>query len=155
VLHHIEEPGRVFREVRRTLRPGGAFYADESPSQHYLDALMALNPRSPMADAVRHERDRLLSDAGEYQRLYGIQPELVQRAMAQNYSWHALRQEKLERLLRSAGFVTIQFTFRRFIGEDLCRQQGGEALVSAVQSHLVSLLPLTLGLFKYFVLVAR
>jgi ubiquinone/menaquinone biosynthesis C-methylase UbiE len=155
VLHHIEEPGRVFREVRRTLRPGGAFYADESPSQHYLDALMALNPRSPMADAVRHERDRLLSDAGEYQRLYGVPVEVVQRAMTQNYSWHALRQEKLERLLRSAGFVTIKFSFRRFIGEDLCLQQGGEALVTAIQSHLVSLLPLTRGLFKYFVLVAR
>ena len=108
-----------------------------------------------MADAVRHERDRLLSDPGEYQRLYGVPVEVVQRAMAQNYSRHALRQENLERLLGSAGFVTIKLSFRRFIGEDLCRKEGGEALVSAVQSHLVSLLPLTRGLFKYFVLVAR
>jgi ubiquinone/menaquinone biosynthesis C-methylase UbiE len=155
VLHHIAEPGRVFREVRRTLKPGGVFYADESPSQHYFDALLALNPRSPMSDTVRRERERLLSDPGEYQRLYGVPVEVVQRAMAQNYSWHALRQENLERLLRTAGFGTVEISFRRFLGEDLCRQEGGEELVGRIHSHLVSLLPLTRGLFKYFVLVAR
>ena len=155
VLHHIEELSRVFREVRRTLRPGGIFYADESPSQHYTDTIMALNPKSQMADTVRREQDRLLCDSSEYQRLYEIQPEVVQRAMAQNYFRHGLRQENLNRLLRAAGFVSIEFTYRRFLGEDLCRQEGGEALVSAMQRHLVSLWPLTRGLFKYFVIVAR
>jgi ubiquinone/menaquinone biosynthesis C-methylase UbiE len=155
VLHHIEELGRLFREVRRTLKPGGVFYADESPSQHYFDALVALNPRSPMADTVRRERERVVSDPAEYQRLYEIPAEIVQRAMVQNFSRHALRQENLERLLRSAGFGTVEIRFRRFLGEDECRRDGGVEMIETIRRYLLSILPLSRPLFKYFVLVAR
>ncbi len=155
LLHHIEDLGRMFQEVRRALKPGGAFYADESPSQHYLDALFALNPRSPMTDAVRRERERVTSDAAEYQRQYGLKAEVVQKAMVQNYAWHALRQDNLENLLKASGFGAVEITYRRFLGEDQCRQKGGEDLVNSTHEYLVSLLPLSRSLFKYFVLVAR
>jgi ubiquinone/menaquinone biosynthesis C-methylase UbiE len=155
LLHHIENLGRVFREVRRTLKPGGFFYADESPSQHYQDAFLALNPRSSMTHTVRREREKILSDAAEYRTKYGLSVEVVHQAMAQRYAWQDLKQENLERLLKSAGFDTVQITFRRFFGEDQCREQGGEEMVNAFHSYLVSLLPLTRNLFKYFVLVAR
>ncbi len=155
VLHHIEDPGRVFGEVRRTLKPGGVFYADESPSQHYRDALVALNPKSPMTDAVRRQRERVLSDPGEYQRLYEVPLEIVKRAMVQNYHNHSLTQENLQESLLSAGFSSIEINFRHFVGEEECRQRGGEELVARVQNCLLSILPLSRSLFKYFVLVAR
>jgi len=155
VLHHIDNLGRVFREVRRVLKGGGVFYADESPSQHYSDTLFALSPHLPMTDIARQARDRVMSDAAEYQKRFGLPVEVVQRAMVQNYAFHALRQDKLEHLLKSAGFEKVQITFRRFLGEEQCQQAGGEELVNTVQNFLVSLLPVTRGLFKYFVLVAR
>jgi ubiquinone/menaquinone biosynthesis C-methylase UbiE len=155
VLHHIEDLGPVFREVRRTLKPGGFFYADESPSEHYLDAFLALDPRYPTTDAVRRERERITSDAAQYQRQYGLPIDVVRQAMVQNFSRHSMKQENLERLLRSSGFDTVQITFRRFAGEDQCREKGGEELVNALYNYLVSMLPLTRDLFKYFVLVAR
>ncbi len=155
VLHHIEDLGRVFSEVRRTLKPGGFFYADESPSQYYLNALLSLNRDSVKAEAVRREYDKVTTDAAEYQRRYGIPTEIAQRAMTQNFAHHALEQENVERLLKASGFDDVQITFRRFIGEDQCRQQGGEGLVNAIYSYLVNMLPLTRNLFKYFVLVAR
>jgi ubiquinone/menaquinone biosynthesis C-methylase UbiE len=155
VLHHIRDLSLVFSEVRRTLKPGGFFYADESPSQHYLDTLLGLNPASPMTDTLRHEQERLKSDAFEYQKQFGLSVDLVQQAMAQNYASHGLTQENLERLLRASGFDSVQMTFRRFAGEDHCHEQGGDELVDVLHSYLVSMLPLTRGLFKYFVLVAR
>lgn len=155
VLHHIENLSRMFQEARRTLKSGGVFYADEAPSQHYLDALLGLNPRSPMTDAVRRERRRVDSDPAEYERRYGLPVEVVRRAMVQNNTWHTLRQDKLERLLKSSGFGTVQITFRHFLGEGQCRQEGGADLVNTTYSYLVSLLPLTRHLFKYFVVVAR
>jgi ubiquinone/menaquinone biosynthesis C-methylase UbiE len=155
VLHHIENLTPVFREVRRTLKPGGFFYADESPSQHYLDAFLGLNRSSPISDAVRREVEKLSSDAEEYLKRYDLPVEIVQRAMAQNYAWHDLKQENLEHLLKSSGFENVQITFRRFFGEDQCREQGGDEMVHAFQNYLVSMLPLTRNLFKYFVVVAR
>ena len=155
VLHHIDDLGQVFREVRRTLKPGGFFYADESPSQHYQDAFLALNPHFPMNETVRIERERMLSDATEYQTKFGLPIEIVQQAMVQKYAWQDLKQENLERVLKCSGFDSVQITFRRFFGEDECRKQGGEEMVRTIHSYLASMLPLTRSLFKYFVLVAR
>jgi len=154
VLHHIEDLSQMFREVRRTLKPGGFFYADESLSQHYLDAFFALNG-SPMTDAVRHERERIAFDSAQYERRYGLPVDVVQRAMTQTYAWHALRQENLERLLTCAGFESVKITFRYFLGEEQLHLQGNEEMVTWTQNYLLSLLPLTRSLFKYFVLVAR
>jgi ubiquinone/menaquinone biosynthesis C-methylase UbiE len=155
VLHHIEDLSKVFREIRRTLKPGGFFYADESPSQYYLDAICGLDPDTSMAELVRQQYERTTSDAGEYEKRYGIPTGLAKRAMTQNFARHALEQENVERLLRDAGFDQVQITFRRFLGEDQCRLTGGEELANKVRDFLVGTLPLSRHFFKYFVLVAR
>lgn len=155
VLHHIEDLGRVFREVRRTLKPGGVFYADESPSQHFLDALLNLGSDSAMTDDVRREREKLLADGNQYQTRYGLPVEVVKRAMVQNYSRHSLTQEILTCLLKSAGFDSVEITYRRFLGGDECRMKYGEEQTRVIHDYLSSMLPLTRSLFKYFVLIAR
>lgn len=155
VLHHIENLAPVFREVRRTLKPGGFFYADESPSQAYLECLFKLRRDAEMSATVRNEFERVTHDAEEYEKRYGIPQLVAQRAMTQNFSHHALEQENIEHLLKSAGFQDVRITFRRFIGEDQCRQTGGQEEVKRVYNYLVEMFPLTCHLFKYFVLVAR
>lgn len=155
VLHHIEDLGQVFHEVRRTLKPGGVFYADESPSQHFLDALLNLGPDSAMTDDVRREREKLLADVNQYQTRFGLPVEVVKRAMVQNYSHHSLTEEALTCLLKTAGFDSVQLTYRRFLGGDECRVKYGEEQTRVIHDYLTSMLPLTRGLFKYFVLIAR
>lgn len=155
VLHHIEDLGQVFREVRRTLKPGGIFYADESPSQHFLDALSNLDPEFVITDLVRREREKVANDVNEYDTRFGMSAEVVKRAMVQNYSQHALTQEALTRLLKSAGFDSVEITYRRFLGGDEYRKERGEEQARAIHDYLSSMLPLTRHLFKYFVLVAR
>ncbi len=155
VLHHIEDLGQVFREVRRALKPGGFFYADESPSQYYLESLFALAPESSVSELVREQRNRITTDAAEYMRLYGIPAKIAEEAMTQNFAQHALKQDSLERLLKDSGFNTVQITFRRFLGEDQCSLEGGQQQVDTIYRYLVNMLPLSRNLFKYFVLVAR
>jgi hypothetical protein len=108
-----------------------------------------------MSGAVHRERQKVTTDAAAYERLYDIPADIVQQAMTQNFSKRALEQENLERLLRSVGFDSVEITFRRFLGEDQCRQQGGEHAVNLIHNYLVDMLPMSRNLFKYFVLVAR
>ncbi len=155
VLHHIADIGQVFHEVRRTLKPGGVFYVDESRSQHYLDSLLDLSSDCVMSDDVQREKQRLAADASEYETRYGIPAGVVKRAMVQNYSRHNLRYETLTALLKAAGFDSVEITYRRFLGGDECRQKYGEEQTRVINDYLLSMLPLTRGLFKYFVLIAR
>lgn len=155
VLHHLEDLSQVFHEVRRILKPGGFVYADESPSQHFLDALSNLDSGSTMTSEVRREREKLLTDVNQYQTRYGLPIEVVKRAMVQNYSRHSLTEEGLRLLLKSAGFDCVEITYRRFLGGDECRLKYGEETTRVIHDYLSSMLPLTRGLFKYFVLIAR
>lgn len=155
VLHHIEDLDRIFKEIRRVLKPGGFLYADESPSQDYLKALVSLEPSATTGDAVLRERERITSDVKKYETKYGIPGEVVRNAMTQNYALHSLTEENLDHLLKSNGFERVQITFRRFLGEDQARERGGEEMVHTIGSYLASMLPLTRHLFKYFVLVAQ
>ena len=155
VLHHIEDLGQVFHEVRRTLKPGGVFYADESPSQHFLDGLLNLESDSGMTDDVQRERERLLADVNRYETRYGLPAEIVQHAMVQTFSRHNLKYETLTALLKSAGFDSVEITYRRFLGGDECRERYGEEKTRVIHDYLSSMLPLTRSLFKYFVLIAR
>lgn len=155
VLHHIEDLEKVFREVRRVLKPEGFFYADESPSQHYRDAIFGIDTNKPMSATLQHEHERVTSDLQQYGTKFAIPAEIVERAMTQNFALHKLEQENLERLLFAAGFHDVKMTFRWYIGEAAIRREYGEVHARTVGEYLQQMLPLTRHLFKYFVLVAR
>lgn len=44
VLEHLEQPLRVFEEVRRVLRPGGAFVAKTPNARHYMPLVARCTP---------------------------------------------------------------------------------------------------------------
>ena len=154
VLHHLADLFVVFREIRRVLRPGGIFFADESPSQDCREFLSKLQPLAPATEVLSHELDRLHGDPDRFLERYGIDRETTRSAMVQNYEVRGLTEQKLQMQLNDAGFRQVDIRFRRFLGEDEVKRDHGEAAVQHVEQYLQSILPLSRHLYKFFWLLA-
>ena len=157
VLHHLHDLPVAFKEIRRVLKPGGVFYADESPAEEYRQAIgkfAEIGLEAVRSEMLKKEICAVLDDVDAYEKLYGIPPEVTRNAMIQNYLEHGLTEENLRLSLKNVGFDDVSIDYRRFIGEDHLRKVHGEKAVEIVRDHLCSLFPLTRPLFKYFVLTA-
>ncbi len=154
VLHHLEDLAVVFHQIRRVLRPGGVFFADESPSQDCRELLGKL-PVAPISHVLSRELDRLNKDPEKFLERYGIEREVTRSAMVQNYEVLGLTEQNLRALLIAVGFRNVDIRFRRFLGEDEVRREHGEAGVQLVEGYLHSILPLSRNLFKFFQLLAE
>jgi len=155
VLHHIEDLQCVFSEVRRVLKPGGVFYADESPSQHYRELLLQNVARFEEHPYLNVELRTLVHDAEEYESTYSIPQDITRQAMVQNYDKKLLSEENLRKMLVDVGFERVRIEYRRFLSQTLLEQQFGQQYVNAVEHYLREMLPLSRAFFKYFILIAQ
>jgi SAM-dependent methyltransferase len=153
VLHHIESIGEALNEVRRVLRQGGIFYADEIPSIHFREALSSLTESSPMSDLLESEWRKVTGDTDRYEEL-GIDQEATRSAMVQCYQKNELHPENLDALLRAAGFQSVEIRFRWFLGQAQIRDSCGEDAVRRLEEYLTSVLLLTRHLFKNLMIIA-
>lgn len=155
VLHHIEDLSSVFTEVRRVLKPGGIFYADESPSCCYRSALMALAAREKPDTLLGQELESILGDADKYRQQYGIAREITQKAMAQVYGSSQFTDERIMEMLSSSGFGDVRIDYRRIAGQRAILAKYGPDYLQNVEHYLREMLPMSRQFFKYFVVVAR
>jgi len=155
VLHHIEDLQTVFSEIRRVLKPGGVFYADESPSPYYREMLVQHPARIDESPYLKEEFQSVIGDSKEYERLYGISDEITRHAMVQNYIKHELTEGLLRKMLAHAGFHRVRIEYRRFLSQTALESKFGRRYVESVEHYLKEMLPLSRAFFKYFVLVAQ
>lgn len=155
VLHHIEDLPSVFTEARRVLKPGGIFYADESPSCCYRGALLALTAQEKSDTFIGQELESILGDADKYRQQYGIASEITQNAMAQVYGGSQFTDECIAEMLSSAGFSDVKIGYRRIAGQRAILAKYGPDYLQNVEHYLREMLPMSRQFFKYFVVVAR
>jgi ubiquinone/menaquinone biosynthesis C-methylase UbiE len=155
VLHHIEDLQTVFSEIRRVLKPGGVFYADESPSQHYRELLLQNAGRLAEHPYLEVELRTVADDAEDYESTYGISQDITRQAMVQNYDKCLLSEENLCKVLADVGFEKVRIDYRRFLSQTSFEQKFGRQYGNAVERYLKEMLPLSRAFFKYFVLVAQ
>jgi ubiquinone/menaquinone biosynthesis C-methylase UbiE len=155
VLHHIEDLEVVFSEIRRVLKPGGLFYADESPSQHCRQLLVQNAAGIKGNCYLEPELHTVVCDAEDYETIYGISPEITRHAMVQNYDKGLLSEENLRKVLGEVGFENVRIDYRRFLSQTSLEQEFGRQYGNAVEHYLKEMLPLSRAFFKYFALVAQ
>jgi ubiquinone/menaquinone biosynthesis C-methylase UbiE len=155
VLHHIEDLASVFAEVRRVLKPGGVFYADESPSCCYRGALKELAAQGSAGAFIQQEIESVRSDAEKYKQKYGIANEITQKAMVQVYGSSQFTPEHIEEMLNAAGFAEVRIEYRRIAGQRTILAKYGPDCLQSIEQYLRGMLPTSKQFFKYFVVVAR
>jgi|GEM_PF-400747 len=154
VLHHIYDLTVALREIRRVLRRGGLFYADESPNLDFRENARRHRAAGTLGSLGGKEIISVTEDVRRYGERHGLEPAIVERAMFQDKIRGGLAVEALEAALANAGFVGIAVTPRWFAGQGtILRTQGAEA-VARTEQYLRDVLPLSRGLFKYLVVRA-
>ncbi len=150
VLHHLHELAPAFAEIRRVLKPGGLFYADESPNYDCLTALRELPLSGGLGPVLRQQAEAVKGDVDAYRDRFGIETGITSDAMYQDKRLGGLQEERVTAALLGARFSNIRFDYRWYLG------QGQDAPAEAAQRErfLRGLLPLSRPLFKYVQIVA-
>ncbi len=106
-----------------------------------------------MSDLLKSEWWKIAGDTDRYEQL-GIEKEATRNAMVQCYQKDELHVEKLEELLASCGFRSIDIRFRWFLGQAQIRDTWGDGSACFIEEYLTLLLPLTRHLFKNLMIIA-
>lgn len=150
VLHHFHDVLPPFHEIFRSLKPGGAFYADESPNAYCLRALRSVDTDAPGAgDLLRGVASAVQGDVSAYESKYGLDPEVVRMAMYRDKVLGGIVEEEVIEALRAAGFSRIDYRYRWFLGQGKVLGDGYDVESERFEDYLRSLLPLTRPMFKY------
>jgi len=156
VLHHLYEMGTPFKEICRCLKPGGILYSDESPNAYCMRALRGMDLSDPrFSKLLREAAVSVQQDVEVYEKKYKLQPEVVRMAMYRDKVLGGIKEEEVREALLEAGFSTIDYQYRWFLGQGKYFGTGFDEESCRVEEYLRSLLPLTRSVFKYISFTAR
>jgi len=156
VLHHLFEMEAPFREIYRCLKPGGIFYADESPNAYCLRTLHGVDISDvALSPFLREAAASIQRDVEVYEKIYQLDPEVVRMAMYRDKVLGGIAEEEVREGLKMAGFSVVDYQYRWFLGQGKCFGTGYDEASNRVEEYLRSLLPLTRPLFKYISFTAR
>lgn len=156
VLHHLFEMEAPLREIYRCLKPGGIFYADESPNAYCLRTLHGVDTSdTALSPFLRQAAISVQKDVAAYEDKYKMDPEIVRMAMYRDKVLGGIAEEEVREELRKVGFSAVIYQYRWFLGQGKYFGSGYDENSCHVEEYLRSLLPLTRPLFKYISFTAR
>jgi len=156
VLHHLFEMEAPFREIYRCLKPGGIFYADESPNAYCLRILHCLDTSDvALSPFLREAAESVQGDVAFYEDEYKMDPDIVRMAMYRDKVLGGIAEEEVRQGLGTAGFSMVDYQYRWFLGQGKYFGTGFDEESNREEEYLRSLLPITRPLFKYISFTAR
>ena len=156
VLHHLFELKVPFGEIYRCLKPGGIFYADESPNAYCLRILHGVNTSdAALSPFLREAAASIQRDVEVYEKKYQLEPDIVRMAMYRDKVLGGIAEEEVREALAKVGFQGVNYQYRWFLGQGKYFGTGYDEVSNRVEEYLRSLLPLTRPLFKYISFTAR
>jgi SAM-dependent methyltransferase len=108
VLEHLEQPKRVFGEVRRVLKPGGVFLAKTPNRLHYVPIVATLTPTSfsRWFNALRGRNEE-----DTFRTFYRANTRSTVRRLAQQAGFRSFRFEMIESRPEYLRFSPVTYPF--------------------------------------------
>ncbi len=154
-LDHLEDPYAVLSEARRVLKRGGQLYVDLIPNHAFWASVeaAATSPERPLGPTVEREIEELLLHEEKLEKAFGIAPEDWRNAEPAKSEGKGFVSAELARRVAELGFEA-KVEAEWFLGQAVVHHGISASSALEMDLHLRSLLPVTLGLYKYLVLTA-
>ena len=154
-IDHLYDMPAVFREVNRTLKAGGAFYAGLIPNEPYWTAINQLDPSLQYSESIAREIRHVSQKDSEINETYGVDQETFKIAEYQKNIRGGLSEVALRGQLLEAGFTRVEFLYDWFLGQrkihldESLSVKERESRMTLVEAVLREQLPVSRSLFKY------
>ena len=155
VLHHLYDIEPTLREAYRILKPGGYVYFDDEPNGEYFAMIHKLSLQKDLPEIHANEVESIINVEQLLCERDGIEPELVRMAEFQKLVGGGFKKESIVAQLEKIGFIEVNLQFRWFLGQRALQQSGERNSIGIIEKYLLSMLPVTEPLFKYFWVTAR
>ncbi len=154
-IDHLYDMPAVFREVNRTLKARGAFYAGLIPNEPYWTAINQLDPSLQYSESIAREIRHVSQKDSEINETYGVDQETFKIAEYQKNIRGGLSEVALREQLLEAGFTRVEFFYDWFLGQrkihldESLSVKERESRMALVEAVLREQLPVSRSLFKY------
>jgi ubiquinone/menaquinone biosynthesis C-methylase UbiE len=152
-IDHVADPGLVFADVARVLKPGGVFYVDLAPSRLFWASVSALQGTAPHSDLVTREVDMVTANDLKVERDFGIAAETFRKAEPGKEKG-GIDPVEIKAAALENGFSSCEVTFDWFLGQGAVMHGQSFADSAVIDAYLRRAAPLTDHLFKYITIHA-
>jgi ubiquinone/menaquinone biosynthesis C-methylase UbiE len=159
-LDHLYDMKPTFENTYKSLKIGGVFYADLSPSFYFWNAIKNLNFERSYDSILTREINAVLKKDEEIEKEFGIDKNIFAMAEHQKHKLGGLSEELLTKELMSVGFKSVTFIYHWFVGQaelinnSTLNIEQRKLISQQMHEYLLRSMPLSRHLFKYIGFIA-
>jgi ubiquinone/menaquinone biosynthesis C-methylase UbiE len=155
-IDHVQDTGRVFKEVARVLKTGGVFYLDLAPNKLFWEAVQSIAQPGGLAfdDIVNREIGMVTENDQKIERQFGIDASSF-RAAEPGKERGGIDPVAIRESALSNGFSHCDIEFDWFLGQAAIMHGQSFEHAAIVDQYLKRAAPLTDRLYKYLTIYAE
>lgn len=155
-LDHLFELKPTFINAYKSLKPGGAFYADLMPNRAYWELLKRFSKYS-VNQLLEKEINKVIEKPNEIEKEYGIKAQDFINAEHQKHVKSGMDTNEMQEILLDVGFNRVEFVYHWFIGEAQIlnkKSKNDFSKTKNINNYLTEILPISSNYFKYVGFIA-